>query len=162
MSIIIQNSLSQQFQRYATSSNRRLSVFQWDFTCISSPKTATYFNNPESRQTCFGGIKNRRSMLNACFCGPNIEMTKKKAKETMDIYHKWCRGDIREQVDRNPPPDEHGCRQAGEALAATAAGGVGPGVIANHYPSLLKAPKTVLQVATEALSEETNGWSKRK
>lgn len=80
----------------------------------------------------------------------------------MDLYHEWCRGDIREQVDRNPPPDEHGCRQAGEALAAPAAGGVGPGVVANHYPSLLKAPKTVLQVATEALSGETNGWSKRK
>lgn len=99
--------------------------------------------------------------LNACFSGSIIKMTK-KSEETMDVYHKWCRGDIREQVDGNPPSNEHGCRQAGEALAAPAAGGVGPGVVANNYPSLLEAPKTVLQVATEALSGETNGWSMRK
>lgn len=52
-------------------------------------------------------------------------------------YHKGCRDDIREEVDRHPSADEHSCSQAGEALAAAPAGRVGPGVVPNHHPSLL-------------------------
>lgn len=78
------------------------------------------------------------------------------------LYHEGCRGDIREQVDRHPSADEDSCRQAGKVLAVAPAGGVGPGIVANHYPSLFKAPKTLLQVATETLSGKTNRWSERK
>lgn len=61
-----------------------------------------------------------------------------------------------EQVDRHPPADEDGCCQAGKAVAAAPAGGVGPGIVSNHYPSLLKVLETLLQVATETLSGEAN------
>lgn len=74
----------------------------------------------------------------------------------MDLYHKGCRGDIREEVDRNSSAEEHRGRQVGKALAAAAAGGVCPGVVANYHPSLLKTPKAVLQVATQALTGETH------
>lgn len=83
-------------------------------------------------------------------------------KEIMDLYHKGCRGDIREQVDRNTLAEEHSGRQAGKALAAATAGGMSPGVVANHHPSVLKALKAVLQVATQALTGETNEVSRRK
>lgn len=55
-------------------------------------------------------------------------------------------------MDRNPPADEDSRSQAGKALAAAPTGRVGPGIIANHHPSLLKVPKTLLQIATETLS----------
>lgn len=71
------------------------------------------------------------------------------------LYHEGCRGDIREQVDRHPSAGEDSCRQAGKALAAAPAGGVGPGIVAYHYPSLFKACKALLQVATETLSGVT-------
>lgn len=66
-------------------------------------------------------------------------------------YHKRSRGDVAEEVDRNAPADEDGGGQAGKALAAAAAGWVGPGIVANHHASLLKVLKTLLQVATETL-----------
>lgn len=71
-------------------------------------------------------------------------------------YHKGCWGDVREEVDRNPPADEDGRSQAGKALAAATAGRVGPGIVANHHPSFLKVPKTLLQIATETLSWQTD------
>lgn len=78
---------------------------------------------------------------------PNEEENKSSSD-----YHKGCRGDVREEVDRHPSAYEHSCSQAGEALAAAPAGGVGPGVVTNYNSSLLKVPKTVLQVVTETLS----------
>lgn len=83
-----------------------------------------------------------------------VTKTLQTNKEITDLYHKGCRGDIREQVDRNTPEEEHSGRQAGKVLAAATAGGMSPGVVANHHPSLLKALKAVLQVATQALTGE--------
>lgn len=88
----------------------------------------------------------------------NVKKKKRKKKKSKcgnyrssSDYHKRCRGDVREEVDRHPSADEYSCSQAGEALAAAPAGRVGPGVITNHHSSLLKVPKTILQVATETL-----------
>lgn len=60
-------------------------------------------------------------------------------------------------MDRNTPADEDGCSQAGKAFAAAPAGGMGPGIVADHHASLLKVRKTLLQVATETLSRKTGG-----
>lgn len=57
-------------------------------------------------------------------------------------------------MDGNPSADEHSCSQTGEALAAAPAGRVGPGIITDHHPSLLKVPEALLQVVTETLSKE--------
>lgn len=80
----------------------------------------------------------------------------------MYLYHKRCRGDIREQMDRNISAEEHSSRQAGKVLAAATAGGMSPGIVPNHHPSLLQALKAVLQVATQALTGETNEVSRTK
>lgn len=60
-------------------------------------------------------------------------------------------------MDRNAPADEDGCSQAGKVFAAAPAGGMGPGIVANHHASLLKVRKTLLQIAGETLSRHTDG-----
>ena len=72
----------------------------------------------------------------------------------MKNYNKRCRGDIREEMDRNSSAYEDSCSQAGKALAAPPTGGMGTSIVANHYTSLLKLPKTFLEVAAETLSGE--------
>lgn len=57
-------------------------------------------------------------------------------------------------MDGDASADEHSRGQAGESLAAAAAGRVSPGVVTNHHASLLKVPKTLLQVATETLKRK--------
>lgn len=78
---------------------------------------------------------------------------------SLSDYHKGCRGDVREEVNRHPSACKYSCSQAGKASAAAPAGGVGPGIVTNHHPSLLKVPKTLLQIVTETLSGKTD-WVK--
>lgn len=80
----------------------------------------------------------------------------RKFRWRLSDYHKRSGGDVGKEVDRNAPADEDGCRQAGKAFAAAAAGWVGPGVIADHHASLLQVRKTLLKVAAETLSGETD------
>lgn len=122
--------------------------FHWNLPHSFSPNKIIYLSTgPKMRKT-----SQRHAMTK----------TLSTNKEIMALYHIGCRGDIREQVDRNIPGEEHSGRQAGKALAAATAGGMSPGIVANHHPSLLKALKAVLQVATQALTGETNEVSRRK
>lgn len=93
-----------------------------------------------------------------CYFYRLIALHKKEEKVSWRLcdYHKRCRGDVGEQVDRNAPADEDGSSQAGKAFAAAPAGGMGPGIVANHHASLPKVRKTLLQVAAETLSKETD------
>lgn len=63
-------------------------------------------------------------------------------------------------MDRNAPADEDSCSQAGKVFAAAPAGGMGPGIVANHHASLLNVRKTLLQIAAETLSRHTDGAQK--
>lgn len=77
-------------------------------------------------------------------------------------YHKGCRGDVREEVNRHSSADEYGCSQGGKLLAAAPAGRVGPSVVPNHHTSLFKVPNTLLQVATETLTRKVWTFMKVK
>lgn len=108
-------------------------------------------------------------LITQCFCfgvcyfyRPTALYKKGRRKVSWRLcdYHKRCRGDVGEEVDRNAPADEDGCSQAGKAFAAAPAGGMGPGIVANHHASLLKVRKTLLQIAAETLSRHTDGAQK--
>lgn len=57
-------------------------------------------------------------------------------------------------MNTDAPADEDGCGKTGKAFAATAAGWMGPGIVANHHTSIFKVSETLLQVATETLSKK--------